>query len=1099
MNLLLFFLNRSKLVNLITLMVLVLGLLALMSMNRDLAPPLNFNRITVEVVFPESTAADLESEIAFPIEEKLLNFPGVKQVSSRSTQGSVRINLSFPADFKNTAQPSNEIRQIVESLRPNLPQNIRNITVRENKITSNFQNALLIRGYDLENGQHRLWLEGLKNKISQIRGIAEVQDTSFPKRSVKIDLNETKMKNYEVNSQDVRQLINDFLQFRPLGTIRRGDNYTFIEFEQNVENAFLNDLKELSIYSSPTGFRTTLGQIADITYYHPNQDQWSFEGSKRVFYLNVMKDLNSDIIELDQKVEKVLANANTNPHGISVQSVIGGKSFIERQLGTLKSNGIIGLIIVFIVLISFLSYKSALFTILGVPFSYAATFITMLMLGYGIDILSIVGLILVCGMLVDDALIVCEKYNECLEAGETPNLAAKNTIAELFIPVCGTILTTVVAFLPLLLIPSEMGNMISSVPIVVITALSFSLLESFFILPNHLSHFVKSPSQKQANVWFDKIKNSYQNFLKYLLDWKYSTSLLFLVLTAGLFYVSMDVEKDFDLNISDEIVRVEGEVFDAKSKLDTLNQVQGLYDKLSALDTKKDFETIDLSIGSVWRDREIILNDKVFRIIARVKENNPQPEKVKNKFLEQANEIVKTEKNKYKLLSASKTWSNEDSDKNKYLEFNFYTKNTKVNLDLKSTLEDLPKQIKGIGPLDLGFDNTVRRWVFTPDFAKMAQFGVTKNLIQTAILGKVDENWVREVRIEGKAFPVNLTINGSEIAKNGFDPSKVTVLTQNQRLIAVDKLGNWRLEQSPKSIRHLNGYKVQGARFKIMDEKNRASIVKQSDEFVASIESKFPEYIIRSSGESVEEAENKAWVLKALVACLLGIFFVLAITLNSLTQPLIVSLPIPFAVAGVMWMHKLHDMPLGVFSMIGLIGAIGVSVNGTLIMSDQINLRLVEAKNSLFQCVQIGSASRLRALFLTTITTLAGLFPMAYAIGGDSGFTRPLAFAMAWGILFSSLMTLIFYPSIYLSLATLTQRCQVLFFRTPKSATLELSANIPSALLEKANKEISHSESNVETKEETTAPGFGPAKVQFSSKQRLKKDFKENDSSNARI
>lgn len=1020
MGLLIFFLDRSKLVNLITFMVLVLGILAVMSMNRDLAPPLNFNRITIEVSFPESTAADLESEIAFPIEEKLLNFPGVKQISSRATQGSVRMHLSFPADYTDTAQASNEIRQIVESLRPFLPQNIRTITVSERKITSNFQNAVMIRGFDVNSNEHRLWLEGLKNKLSQIRGIAEIQDTSFPIRSVKIDVNENKMKNYEVNSQEVRQLINDFLQFRPLGTIRRGDNYTFIEFEQNLEASFIDDLKELSIYSSPTGFRTTLGQIADITYYHPNQDQWSFEGDDQVYYLNVMKDLNSDIIELDGKVLKVLAGLNKNSLGIEVRSVLSGKSFIERQLSALKSNGIIGVIIVFLVLVSFLSFRSASFTILGVPFSYAATFVTMLLMGYGIDILSIVGLILVCGMLVDDALIVCEKYNECLEAGDPPYVASKKTIEELFIPVCGTILTTIVAFLPLIIIPSELGNMISSIPIVVITALTFSLLESFFILPNHLSHFVQKPTQKRAAVWFDKIRKGYQNSLKYLLNWKYFVSFFFIGLTGLLLYFSLDVEKDFDLNISDEIVRVEGEVFESKSKLDTFGQVKKMYDKLSALDTKEEFESIELSIGTVWRDREVIVSDKVFRILARVKEGNSQPEAVKDLFLKQAKEIVKQEKKNYKLLSASKTWSNEETDKNKYLTFDFYTKNTKVNLNLKNTLEDLPKQIPGIGPLDLGFDNTVARWVFTPDFAKMAQFGVDKNLIQTAILGKVDENWVREVRIEGKSYPVNMTINSSEILRNGFDPNKVMVLTQNQRLLPVGKLGTWRLEQSPKSIRHLNGYKVQGARFKINDEKNRAEIVKKAEAFVESIEGKFPEYLITTSGETVEEAENKAWVLKALIACLLGIFFVLAITLNSLSQPLIVSLPIPFATAGVMWMHKLHDMPLGVFSMIGLIGAIGVSVNGTLIMSDQINMRLSEAKLSLFECVQVGSSSRLRAIFLTTFTTLAGLFPMAYAIGGDSGFTRPLAFAMAWGILFSSLMTLLFYPSIYLSLTSVT-------------------------------------------------------------------------------
>ncbi len=1005
-------------------MVLILGILSVSMMNRDLAPPLNFNTISVEVSYPESTAADLEQEVTFPIEEKLMSYPGIRKIDSESNQGRVKIWINFPADFKNTAQASNEIRQIVESLRPYLPENIRSIKVVEQKITSNFQNALIVRNFDLEDKNHRLWLEVLKNKISQIRGIAEVQDAHFPKRSVKIDLNEAQMKNFEVSSSVVKQKINDFLMFRPLGTIRRGNDFTYIEFEQNVETQFIEDLKNLVIYSSPTGFKTTLGQFAVVDYYYPNHDQWTYDGDKRAFYLNVKKDLNSDIILLHEKVLKVLEEANKNKYGISVASVMSGKSFIQRQLSALNSDGIVGVIIVFIFLLMFLSVKSSFFTILGVPFCYAATFITMMIMGYDIDILSIVGLILVSGMLVDDAIIVCEKYNEGLEAGLTPNESAKKSIDELFIPVSGTILTIMVAFLPLLVIPSELGNMISSIPIVLITALGFSLIESFMILPNHLSHFVKKPSQTKPNLWFDKVRQAYENLVLIFLNWKISLSLSFFVITALLFYFSMDVEKDFNLNISDDMVRIDGEVLSTQSKEDTFRQIELLYKKLQSLSTKDEFETIDLSIGSVWRNGENIISDNVFRILARVKENHPQPEQIKNAFLKKAEAVVKDQKKNYKYLTASKTWSDEESDKSKYLTFNFYTKNTRENLNLKSSLATLPEKIKDLGPLDLGQNMTVKRWVFTPDYNKMAKYSIDKSSIQNAVLGKVDENWIKEIRIEGRAYPVNFTINSSEITKNGFDPEKVKVLSENQRLISVSELGVWKLEQSPKTISHLNGYKVQSARFKIMNEKRREEIVKDAGLFVKTIESQFPEHIIRASGESLQEAENKTWVLKSLIACILGIYFVLALALNSLTQPLIVSLPIPFSIAGVMLLHEFHDLPLGVFSMIGLIGAIGVSVNGTLIMSDQINIKISEGLLSIKDCVKVGSASRLRSIFLTTVTTLAGLFPMAYAIGGDTGFTRPIAFTMAWGIVFSAIMTLIFFPSIYLCLLVLIQKIE---------------------------------------------------------------------------
>lgn len=1031
-------------------MVFVLGFLALSQLNRDLAPPLNFNRVLVEIQFPESTAADLEKEVVFPIEEKLKNFPGIKQISSTSSKGKAQIWISFPADYKNTTTAAAEIKQNIDSLKPFLPQGIRSIDVFENKIQSNFQNEIIIRNFDIHNKAHWLWLESFKNKLSQIKGIIEVNDQSFPKRSVKIDLKESAIKQYEIDANEINQKILDHLQFRPLGAIRKGNNFTFIEFEQDTEKDFITGLRNMIIFSSPLGYKTTLSDIAKVDFYFPEYDRESYENGKNIYYLNVRKDLNSDIIKLHDKVLGVVKEKNNNNLGLTAASVVSGKSFIDRQLKALKSNGFIGALIVFFLLVTFLSFKSSVLTIIGIPFSYCATFLTMLLLGYGIDILSIVGLILVSGMLVDDALIVSEKYNEGLEQGFKPFDAAKVAISELFIPVCGTILTTVVAFLPLLLIPSDLGNILKSIPVVLITALFFSLVESFIILPNHLSHFVKKPvNHKKAHIYFEKFRTKFESLTLFLLNWKYSLTFLFLMITAGLFFYSKDVEKNFSLNISDEIVKVEGELVSSHSKKETFTQIAKLYDQIKAKAPESDFETVELSIGSLWRNGEYVVSDRVFRVLARVKEDHDQPNQAKDKFLADIKPIIKKHaqnKKTFTFIDANKAWWNEEDDKAKYLTFNFYTKNTSDSLDLKNILQNIPKKINGLGPLDLGADNYVDRWSFKPDLAKMALYSVSKQDIQTSILGKVDENWIKEVRLQGRSYPVNLTIDNSVISKTNFDPSKVLVLSRNHIKLPLTALGEWSLNKAPKTISHLNGYRVQKARFKVVDEKNREAIVKQANTYVKSIEDQFPEYIIKASGESLQEAENKSWVVKALLACVLGIFFVLALTLNSLTQPLIVSLPIPFSVAGVMLIHKLHNLPIGVLSMVGLIGAIGVSVNGTLIMSDQINLRFLRFKNAttlpatLYSQARLfvlqGSSSRLRALCLTTATTLGGLFPMAYGVGGDTGFTRPLAFAMAWGIVFASFMSLFFFPSIYLSLYALNQKFMSLknkFFNSTES------------------------------------------------------------------
>jgi len=1043
-KLLYYFLTQHKLVNIISLFIIVLGLFSLSSTNVDLIPPFDFKGIRIDVSYPEASAGDMEEYVAFPFEEKVSNYPGLSSFSSNSKNGKATINLKFPADQNNMAEVLGDIKAIVEEIRPKLPQGIRNISVKERKRTKTFQNFIVIQNYNPQILSHEKLLKGLKDKILALRGVVEVEEFS-EKRQISIDFNEKQLKEKELTVSEVLAEVRSFFRYVPLGNIRRGQEKTIIEFQKYNRPDFIKKLQNFPVKTNTFGYTTKLNEVAKVQYYFEEPEAKNYEGLNPSYSIRVSKDLNSDVLANDKKILKLVDEFNLNTIGLVAKPTISGKGFIQRQLNALKGNGLVGVFFVFILLLGFLSFRSALCVVLGVPIAFVGVFIILYLFGMSINLLSVVGLILIVGILVDDALIVTEKYNEELSNGQDPESAARSAIKELFVPVLGTALTTIVAFSPLILIPSELGVILMSIPVVIIGALFFSIFESFFILPSHLITIDKKSKLGVLNSFFLKIKSTYSSFVSFSLKHKYSMLTALFLLSFGGAYYSLDIEKDFNLNISDEVVMVRGALKESNSKDETLGKVNAIYKHLKKLTDRPEFIHTSTNVGGLWTPSTGYMSgDQYFNIKAYINETYPQPEIIKaelenemKSFLEQ----YKSENDVFDFVSVQTGYANDDENsKQKYLTVNFYTKNSGVDLDLREILSDLPTQIKGLGEIELGEDSKkVMRWSFDPNFLRMGQLGVTKDQLKDALLGKVQNSWLGEQRLDGEALEIITTINGKKIESTFFDPKNEFLITRTGTRVSLASLGTWSQVPTQETISHLNGFKVQRANFPITEGFNREEILKKSKPIIAEINKKYPSYIVKSFGESVEEAENKSWVIKALIACVLGIYFVLVLVLGSFIQPMIVSLPIFFGVIGVLVAHKLHGMTLGVLSGVGLIGAIGVSVNGSLVMASQINDRLLKNTTSVYESILSGALSRFRAIFLTSITTLGGLFPMAYGWGGDAGFTKPLAFSMAWGILMASTMTLFFFPAIFSILESWSEKTKSLSNRKkPEKLKIDL-------------------------------------------------------------
>ena len=347
--------------------------------------------------------------------------------------------------------------------------------------------------------------------------VSNIWDTSR-KRDIYVQFDPIKLRQYHLSTTEIRQKLLEYLTYSPVGQITSNEDTFSVELSKFNEN--LESLRRFPVAMNSTGQNLTLGQVADVDFKLEKQTRLDLVNGEESVLIWLRKGMEADTIDIKDKVEKVINDFNdelknrSETSALKINILYDGPHFIQQQLDVLKKNGIVGLILVLCVLILFLNSRIALMTALGIPVAYFGAFAVLSVLGISIDLISIIGLILVLGMLVDDAIIVSERYSENLEKGLTPKDAAFQAAKSLMVPVTGTVLTTAVAFAPILFLSSEMAIVLFAVPIVIISTLTFSWFESFFILPNHLYHFVKRPPNPKATYYFNKInfqKTNYRN------------------------------------------------------------------------------------------------------------------------------------------------------------------------------------------------------------------------------------------------------------------------------------------------------------------------------------------------------------------------------------------------------------------------------------------------------------------------------------------------------------------------------------------------------------------------------------------------------------
>jgi multidrug efflux pump subunit AcrB len=1004
-----YFVNNSFLVNLLTVTIIALGVLSLLNTKKGLAPPWEARRIIITANLDGASPSEVERFLTLPIEQAVKSHDGIETIRSNSRQGWVEIIVDIQDDHGDLLALEQKVKDSVNNLKGFLPPSVENLQVRLFKETEKWFSSYSLLNYNEQDDSHQAWMAQFKKGFNKIAGVNRVTSSSRVKQLyIKVDTD--KMARYQVGLSDLYSKVRESFALYPIGSVRKGSNQYFVEVKN--KKLEVEDIKNIILRSSNSGHDLRLGDVAEVRRSLSKREQHWYVNGKPSTYVTIMSSVNSDMLVLKEEVNKYLAEVKeTMPKGIELILTGDGPAFLERQISALKTNSLFGIVLVIVVLLFFLGFRNALMTSIGLPLCYCFTFIILQSMGLKLDLISIVGMLLVLGILVDDAIIISEQYSQNLEEGLAPKDAAVKAVTEMWIPITGAILTSIAAFVPFLFGKDPMSMMLKGIPVVIVTALFISLFECFFILPNHLVHFVKKPQSFQSN-FADKFKDSYSNVLAFFLKWRYPFCFAFVAFMGySIYYAQKNIPTNFNLNISQEKVRMRVILNKTDSLEDSKKQLHVVDEALAKLDKSK-FRYIENRIGRMWINGKEKVGPAYAFFAIVFAQNDPElgekKEYIEQKLKDIAAELKKSGTFKSILVQRQKEGQEKNIEKLIRVNVDSY-KPFEYNVVTEKLISEL-SGLKGVLEIDAENSSLIDSWQFTPDNKQLLRYGLSLPAFTNQLRAMISKSRVYEYRAEENV--VNIYGYSEEGEKQTFEGmNNKKILLDNGKSVSIAKLGKWEKVKKYKSITH----KDLKRRIYLdipYDEKvlKKEMLIKSMKEKIATFSGQMPDLTISVQDADEQARKNKKTVGLKTIYALTAIFFILALILRSIVQPILICLAIPFGVIGIIWAYHFQGLTIDLMAFIGIIGMAGVVVNDSLILVNTINRKKRALKKFNRSIIIEGASSRLRPIILTSLTTLGGLFPMAYAIGGDAGFTKSMAMSMGWGILFATVLTLFLLP-----------------------------------------------------------------------------------------
>ncbi len=1016
-NLVEWFAKNRVAANLFMVSILILGALAIPDTRKELIPNISLDRININVAYPGSTPSEVESSVIIKIEEKLFDLEGIRSMASTASESGANVVIEI-ANSYNTREILDEVKSRINTI-STFPENAQIPIIKELSIRTRVAEVIL-SGQSDELTLKR-YAEKIRDDLTALPAITQVELSSIRPYEISIELSEHNLKRYGLSFDEVTQAVKNSSLNLPAGVLKTKSGDVLLRTESQAYQG--DQFEKIIIRAGKDGSQILLGDIANVVDGFAEQDLYAFFNGKPSVALTVFRVGNQSVLEIAEYIRNYVSNSQL-PNGLEMSIWQDRSEFFQSRLSLLLRNAVTGLLLVFGILVLFLRVRLALWVTLGIPISFMGALWLLPNLDGSINMISMFAFILVLGIVVDDAIIIGESIYAEHGKGHYGLDGAIRGVKKVSTPVIFAVLTSIVAFAPILFLPGPEGRLWSVIPIVVIATLFFSLIESIFILPAHLStikHPVSESGGKISNLlrgftqWLENfIETRYRPLIEYAIEWRYVTSALF----VGLFIIFTGLVAGGWLSMV-FFPKVEGDFayasvrFAQGSSIDKIeNAVQIIADNALKLKSDLHRETDQDEITS----------------IKTVVGSHPSSTRALGSHLgEVSMELGYAEQRNYSAEEIMQRWRNSVGEIPGVVELKYESSlrnhGAGINLELSG---------KDISQLQI---------VSTQLKNELKQYSGLYGIHDSFDSGK------REIRIKLKPKAKNLAINTSNLARQvrqafygeeiqriqrGRDDVKVFVRYPKKDRKSLYSLETMHIRLSDGSLIPLIdiaelSYSSSPSVIKRFDRKRIITVSAFIDEsmtssskvmddlkpkFLNKLKQNYPNVKWSLSGRQKSKNELISSMKSGFIIALIAIYILMAIPFQSYTQPLMVMSAIPFGLIGALIGHIILGLEISLLSLCGMIAVAGVVVNDNLVLVDYIN-KLRDKGVKLNEAIRDAGAERFRPILLTSLTTFAGLTPLMLERSVQAQFLIPMAVSLAFGVMFATVVTLILIPVSY--------------------------------------------------------------------------------------
>lgn len=1022
------FFSNHVLANLVFVLVLIVGGLSFLQLPREQDPSINFNWIDITTITPGMTAADIEKRVTDVLEDAIRKISDVKFVSSNSREHVSSVLVRFndiPIELFN--KRVTDLRREIQNKEDELPDATETPIITEITTANAFPTATVLVTGQAADENLRKQADTVKKDLERIRGVDGILDSALYEPELQVLFEPEKLEAIGITPAQLADTVALYYRDLSAGSTEVGSQKWAIRMiGTDPDPQYLADL---TLTTSPG--EVHLRDVAQIKRHHEKPGHYVRYNNLPAVMLAINKQESSNTLKLVERINEYIDERNRYSVGTGVKLVMADDQteITRNALRIMQTNAVLGLLLVLLVTWLFLGFRIAFLTSIGIPFILAGAFWVLSMMGQTLNVSVLLGVVISLGMLVDDAVVVVEGIYYRLQRGMDSMQASIDALKEVFAPVTSAVLTTMAAFLPLMLLPGILGDFMMVIPLVVTIALAFSLVEAYWMLPVHIMSANVSfdkPSRVHAwrKHWQHRIRTIYTRWLIKALHYPKSllASLLFFFLLAvmsafagqknpdlfdhpvikhflvktdffaadplRIFYVNIEMPNGTPLDITlekvlqvEKLIRKNTQAEEVRNIVSYAGQMfteiapfQGSHygQVMLSLNPKtEDMRSVDEMVEGMRADVTSVSGpNKVFFL--KLSGGPPTSKPISIKVRGDNIETIRAAAISLKTIIEGTGFSHDISD------------------DDSPGLNEMTLKVNTDALRRAGLDSVsvMRNVRLLVDGEIVAQLQDQGEEVEVRI--QAQQNNFSDIR---QALNFNLPIEGGKIP--------LAALVD----IKLDKgLGN---------IRHYNFRRTITVEANI--DKNKTDTVNANKKILSEwdkISEQFPTINLDTAGELDDIQESMDAIAKLMIFGLLLMFAILGTQFKSYFQPLMILITVPMAFTGVVTGLLITGNPLSLFTLYGVVALAGIAVNAAIVLISAANDRMNNGMTVL-HAILYAARRRVMPILITSLTTIAGLFSLATGLGGKSLLWGPVATAIVWGLLVSTVLTLFIIPLLY--------------------------------------------------------------------------------------